>query len=288
MARRTFIDDHIAANTSALGHFNAFAAHRARLTALASSAAPAGGGGSLCVLGAGNCFDLDLRVLSQRFANITLVDVDSAAINSVVERQPAKAASQFRALAPIDLSGMMHHLERWARFEVTPDELLAHSERTATAIRSRVGSTFDVVLSACMLSQMQLDVVRGLGDGHALLRAVSWTLTVTHFHTLAALTADSGTAVFATDLTADAILPLAEGYTRQDALALVTNATDAGKVFDFANPQLLRTMLTDDPTLKAAFGDWRVADAWIWHNGPDLKFLVYGALLPRSSAADPA
>jgi hypothetical protein len=41
-------------------------------------------------------------------------------------------------------------------------------------------------------------------------------------------------------------------------------------------------LLLDNPYLQRAFPSWTMKDAWVWSNGPDTKFLVYGAVLPRS------
>src|SRR5690606_20932541 len=149
--------------------------------------------------------------------------------------------------------------------------------------RAKIGASFDVVVSACMLSQMQLDVVRGFGDQHRLFPVVSWTLSVAHFRSLAELTKPGGKALFATDLTEATIHPLAEHYAREEGLALVSAASRARRVFDFAEPHRLRSMLDDDPALLRAFPSWQLADAWVWQNGPATRFLVYGAVLPRVS-----
>lgn len=275
-------DDHIAANRSALAHFEAFEGHRDRLTSLVVSAAPAAERGSLCVLGAGNAFDLDLPKLAAHYSEICLVDLDEHAVAAAIARQPPEVRALTRQVAPVDLSGLLDCADRWARFEVTPDELAAHATHTARQARDKVGASFDVVVSACMLSQMQLDVLRGFGDQHRLFPVVSWTLSVAHFRTLAELTKPGGTAVFATDLTEASIHPLAEDYARDAGLALVAEASRRRQVFDFADPGHVRSLIDDDPALLRAFPSWQLADAWVWQNGPTTRFLVYGAVLPRA------
>lgn len=277
-----FADEHRGANASALGHYAAFAGHRARLTELVVRAAPASEPGSLCVLGAGNCFDLALDTIAKHYAQLHLVDVDEAALRRAADRQTPTVRSQITTHAPVDLSGMHHRLNRWARGELTPEELVTHTERTAVAVAERLDRTFDVVVSACMLSQMQLDVVQALGDRHPLLHAVSWTLTVAHLRTLAALTKNGGTALFATDVTGSPIFPLAEQYECEAGLSLLASLARDGRVFDFAHPGRIEALLHDDPALRAAFPSWTLADAWVWQNGPDMRFLVYGASLTRA------
>ena len=52
--------------------------------------------GRLCVLGAGNCNDLDLRRLSERFDEIHLIDLDPAALGEAVRRQGVEGCANVR------------------------------------------------------------------------------------------------------------------------------------------------------------------------------------------------
>lgn len=274
--------DHLLANGSALGHYEAFKGHRERLTALVAGAAPPGALGSLCVLGAGNAFDLDLERLAQDYREVCLVDIDEAAVTRAVSRQSPVVRSKLRLAAPVDLSGLLHAAERWARFEVTAEEVAGHATKTARQVCTSVGATFDVVASTCIASQMQLDVVRAFGDRHPLFKVASWTLIVTHLRTLGELTKSGGKALLANDVTAAPLYPVDEHYGTNEGLTLLEAATRAGKIFDFADPRRIRGMLADDPYLKAAFPSWEMADAWVWQNGPTTRFLVYGAVLQRA------
>ena len=62
-------------NRSTRDHWPHFASHRDWIERLLV-ADGLGGGGRLCVLGAGNCNDLDLPALAEAFDEIHLVDLD--------------------------------------------------------------------------------------------------------------------------------------------------------------------------------------------------------------------
>lgn len=280
MAKFDPVADQRAANASALGHYEAFSGHREKLTELALSRAPNAGGGTLCVLGAGNCFDLDVNRLAAAYGEIHLVDIDVPALRGTVDRHAPEVQAKLHVHGGVDLSGLLDRLDRWARGEITVEELTTHGDATARAVAQQLGRQFDVVLSACVLSQMQLSVVDGLGDGHRLIPVVSWTLTVTHFLTLAALTRSGGSALFATDITASPIYPSLAGAAKEDGLTLLNDAVRARKVFDFAEPGRVEEMMRDNPTLQAALG-WQLTDAWTWDNGPHVTFLVYAVVMPR-------
>src|SRR3954464_4774205 len=94
------------ANLSALAHFGSFDAHRRRLTALLLSAAPVTAG-RLCVLGAGNCFDLDLAALVSRYHEIHLVDIDASALERAFAREEPKTRDRLVLHGAVDISGLM-------------------------------------------------------------------------------------------------------------------------------------------------------------------------------------
>jgi len=269
------------ANLSALPHFESFSEHRRRSGALVSAAAPPHSPRTLCVLGAGNCFDLDLSELTRCYDAVHLVDIDGQALERSFARQDRATQARLVLHASVDLSGFLDRIDRWARLEVTPEELMNHANATARTLREQLGGPFDVVLSACMLSQMQLSVVNVLGERHRLFEAVRWTLNLTHFRALAALTRPSGSALFLTDVSAGQLHALNALAPDTDYLALVQELSSTGAVFDFADPKRLTELFHDDPVLRKAFQAFDVKDAWSWSNGPETQFLVYASELRR-------
>jgi hypothetical protein len=268
------------ANLSARPHFSSFTEHRRRLTAFTLASAPEKKG-TLCVLGAGNCFDLELDRLIERYDAVHLVDIDAQALQAAFARQARTTRDRLVLHAPLDLSGLLDRIDRWSRLQVTPDELMGHPEATARQLREALGGQFDVVLSACMLSQMQLSVLRVLTERHRLFEAVRWTLNLSHFRTLAALTKPAGRALFTTDVSSEQLATLDALAPDADYLALVEQLSNEGRVFDFADPKRVAALFRDDPQLRTAFEPFQVRDAWRWDNGPEAKFLVYACELRR-------
>src|SRR5690348_7317196 len=76
------------ANRQARDDWELFSTHRARLTEAILGLAPPAGSPSLCLLGAGNCNDVDLPALAARFAEVHLVDIDPAGLDRARQRQP--------------------------------------------------------------------------------------------------------------------------------------------------------------------------------------------------------
>src|SRR6186713_3067306 len=107
------LEEQIASNLSGLSYFDSFASHREASTRLILDCrASTGEASRLCVLGAGNAFDLDLPLLLDRFAEVHLVDIDPRALARARARVVPSERARVLSHAPLDLSGMFEHIER--------------------------------------------------------------------------------------------------------------------------------------------------------------------------------
>lgn len=267
-------------NHSGLPHFEAFRGHREQQTRIIS-ASQRQGADRLCVLGAGNAYDLELEELLTRFAEVHLVDIDAEALARARARVPEGPRVRLFVHAPVELSGMFEHLERWGRMQVTPDELIKAPAAGAKRIAAALPGPFEVVASTCLLTQLQLTLLQLLGDRHQLFAALREFLTLTHLRSLAALTKPGGDALLITDLCEASMFPAGKGRSQGELPALMRDLVAAGHVIHSSHPELLRLTLGDDPVLSRSFGPGTVSEPWLWHNGPQLRFLVYGLTLPR-------
>lgn len=276
-----------ASNESGLPHFDAFREHRQQQTqlierqldALAPEIARAA---RLCVLGAGNCYDLELPQLLTRVAEVHLVDIDRAALEGARARLPEALRPRVIAHAPIDLSGWFEHLERWARMQVTPQELMTAPAAGSKRIAEALPGPFEVVVSSCLLTQLQLSLLNAMGDRHQLFVALREFLTLTHLRTLSRLTRPGGRALLITDLCEARAFPAGRPRDTRDLKPLMDEMVQAGHVIHSAHPGLINVTLGDDPVLLRTFGPAEQAEPWLWQNGPAARFLVYALALPRS------
>ncbi|EAQ77369.1 class I SAM-dependent methyltransferase [Blastopirellula marina] len=116
-------------NLDSAGDWKRYASHRRHTTRLILDAAPAKSS-RLCLLGAGNCNDIELTALSRTFREIHLVDLDKDAVEQGLKRQFSGLQGKIIIHAPVDLDD--------------PD---------AISLLSSIG-VFDVVASICVLSQL--------------------------------------------------------------------------------------------------------------------------------------
>jgi hypothetical protein len=269
-----------ASNASGLPHFEDFRGHRERLTAELLEG-ELRGDERLCVLGAGNAYDLELERLLTRFAEVHLVDIDAEALGRARERVPQGARSRLFAHAPVDLSGLFEHLERWGNLDITPQELVVAPANGAKRIAAVLPGPFDVVASTCLLTQLQLALLQVLGDAHPLFVALREFLTLTHLRTLAALTKPGGRALLITDLCDTSSFAPGRPQDDADLQSLMDEMVAAGRVIYAAHPEPIQIALGDDPVLMRAFAPAQIGAPWLWQNGPQRRFLVYALSLRR-------
>jgi hypothetical protein len=274
------IDEQRTANESTRDLFDSYREHREHTTRLALEGAKPGAPATLCVLGAGNCLDLDLARLAERFSEVHLVDVDRAALDGAFARQEPEVRARLFLHAPVDISGLLDKLERWGRLETTEAELLSHHRQVAESLAALLGS-HDVVVSASCITQIQLSVLQALGDRHQLFDAVRHVLAVTHLHALHALTRPGARALLITDvLSSTSYPPLAGVPSDTNALQLLKDLMTAEQLFYVARPGLFHLLQREDPSLRQGSTLSPPLAAWLWQNGPE-RFLVYAMALDR-------
>jgi hypothetical protein len=277
-----------ASNASGLPYYDVFASHRLQLTRLIRGAAVRGqgsGGERVCVLGAGNAYDLELEELLTVFAEVHLVDIDADAVRGARLRVPEGPRQRVFTHAPVDLSGWFQQLERWGRMQVTPQELMAAPAVGAKGIAAVLPGPFDVVVSTCLLTQLQLSLLQLIGDRHQLFVALREFLTLTHLRTLAALTKPGGRALLVTDLCERAVFPAGRPRDDADLAPLMQELVAAGHVIHSSHPELIKITLGDDPVLARTFAPAELSAPWLWQNGPGRCFLVYALLLSQQLGA---
>jgi hypothetical protein len=282
-------------NLNSRQHAARFENHRRHLTQLlASEGGRSPGspryraaGGRLCVLGAGNCQDLDLERLATSYDALHLVDLDEQALERARDGLPAAVRARLVTHGQTDLSGLLDQFERWRAFALSPAELMRHPDRIAAGLAQRLAGPFQVVVSACVLSQMQLAVRSALSDQHPFFDAACFTLTLTHLRTLARLTQPGGRSLLVTDVATEEMAPLRLAEPGTDLHELLAQLLRSGDVFRAVHPDRIAAIAADDPSSREELSPPWVADTWLWHNGPSRVFLVCALEFRRLGTAAP-
>jgi hypothetical protein len=238
-------------NVATASGWAAFAAHRAKVTALSRArAAPS----RLCVLGAGNVNDVDLRALLATHETIDLVDLDAAAMARGLARQGLEGDARVHARAA-DLTGSLDTMADWSPATRLGDGEVAALPRRAVEVAA-------------------------IGAGHPRFAEMVAAVRLGHLRQMAELAAPGGVAVLIADVVSSLTCPELRVTAERDLPALVTRLGREGNLFHGAHPARLAAALASDPVLRASFLPAEWERPWIWDLGPRL-YLAHAVTLRR-------
>jgi len=186
-------------NRESRNGWDLYAHHRDRVTSLLLDAAAYQPAGRLCVLGAGNCNDLDLQRLLVRFRQIELVDLDGDSLAVGCGQQGLGQDARIVLHPDVDLTGIYPGLSAFR----TPAPSASEIDALAAAARSAgfpmIPSAGDVVASVGLLSQLVDSILTTVPDPQ---RALPLIQSVRHRHLvlLAQQTRPGGTGVLVTEV----------------------------------------------------------------------------------------
>ena len=253
-------------NASACDRWTAFAGHRTQIAARLLSSAPTG---KLCVLGAGNCNDLDLPALGRAFAELHLVDIDAAALARGVARQGAAAAGAVRLHGGVDITGCWESWADWAcRRPPTEAEFAAALARALSAPPPELGGPFDVAASTCLASQLIEGVVLALGERHPRLMELILAVRTAHVRLLSRLLSPGGVGWLFVDFVSSQTLPELLAAAEPDWRELAPRLASQGNFFHGLNPFALLQLFQCDPLLGENTAGAEIAGFWRWNQTP--------------------
>ncbi len=255
-------------NVAAAADAALYDGHRARLTELLS--ARGGGSRRLCLLGAGNCHDVDLEALAGAFSEIHLVDIDQNALDAAVARQVPDVRAHLRTHA-LDVSGIFAH-EATLR---TADESYFDPEHgglfelIAPAVEALLGALpgpFDVCASTCLWSQLSAGATSLFPAAH--LPRVREAMLTIHLQTLVGLTPE-GEALFVSDVSSSTVFPGLEAtYGMLGSDTLLHELFAKSFIYVSADPRLFAAALARSPGIERLDAP---TSPWLWHT----KLRVY-------------
>lgn len=248
-------------NAASRGEWDAFAGHRRHVSALLGAA----GSGRLCVLGAGNCNDLDLPALLHAYREVTLVDLDPAALARGAERQGVADHPSLRRLGGVDVTGMLDAVAGWSpRSPVGPADLAALAEWPAGRVAQALPGPFDVVASTCLLSPLIGNAFHAVGEAHPEFLAVVQAIRAGHLRLLTRLAAPGGTAVLITDVASTDTFPTLANLPDAALADLPARLARERRLFHGVDPAVLLTAFRRDPALSARVAGLEPVSPWRW------------------------
>jgi hypothetical protein len=167
----------------------------------------------------------------------------------------------------VDLSGCLEQLDAWGD-DLPGDEALAtFAPRAAWVLADRVGRRFDVVLSACLLSQLCHPFQNALALPARDWRRLFATVTRLHLATVVRLTRPGGTGVIACDVLchAGAAVEAIRGQLAPDLVpGALVRAVAAAELPPDPDPAAVAALLSASPDeVDRVF----VTEPWAWDLG---------------------
>lgn len=246
-----------------------FALHREKVTQLLLDGMSAAAG-KLCVLGAGNCNDLALGQLAERFSHIDLVDIDEEAITAGVARQ-AIAACHVTAHGGVDVTNVANLISAWMPETPAPDEQVDACIATAErAVLPFDAGGYAVAASICLLSQLIEFITLTLGTGHPRFLELVTCVRREHVRQLIDLARPGGAVVLITDVVSSSTVPELATAASTELPTLVGRAIAQRNFFSGVNPFVIKRLLETDDSFAAMLTDIRLSDPWVWDLGPRL------------------
>ena len=264
-------------NSSTAQHQDLYAGHRHHVMSIIQEV---GRGGRICVLGAGNCNDLDLARLQQWFTEVHLVDWDAASLHEGVAKQ--QVASESVVLhAGIEVTGVAGYMERWKRAAPSNDEINQVVALLSAPYDIGLGVAFDVVLSGSLLTQLIEMPVALLGPGHPRMVDVVMQIRAAHFRLMMSLMAPGGTGVLVTELMSSDTCEELRHSSDEKLPALYARLVREKRYFTGTNPDALTPALLADPFIAPQITQSQLIDPWRWQIGPNRFFLAYGFVFKK-------
>jgi hypothetical protein len=260
------VEQQIELNRTSAGGWQSFTEHRKKVTDLLIGKRNSL---RLCILGAGNCNDLDLKTLLETHEEIHLVDVDSSALARGVAQQALENHPAIQLHGGIDVTGALDDMTGWSPgtpIDATDIEtFLAKPIRGAGAV---LPHPFDVVRSTCVLSQLMDAVVEAVGTKHAQFVRLVQTVRAAHLHLLMHLVAPGGAAALITDIVSSDTCPGLASVGEEALPVLLIRLMQERNFFHGVNPALVTSVLRTDPVLNRQVSEMKCANPWLWNLGP--------------------
>ncbi len=269
------IESQYANNRETKDGWRPYQAHRHRVTEhLRDGKTPEGA--RLCVLGAGNCNDLDLGALRAGYHEVHLVDLDAAALADGVARQGLTADAGVYCHGGVDVTGVLDRLAGWSAGRVIEaEDLAACAEEPLRRVAPALPGPFTVAASTCLLSQLISAVVQAVGASHPCFLPLLQAVRAGHLRLLSRLAAHGGYGVLITDVVSSQTVPTLATVPENALESTLVELIRQGNFFHGLNPFALTAAFRTDPVVSAQATDVQALRPWRWDLGPRL-YAVWG------------
>lgn len=256
------LSEHQHRNLKSRDFWDAYAPHREIITQQILSALP-NNSGTVCLLGAGNCNDVDLPQIAATYQRIHLVDLDGEALTHAIESAPEATKPKLTIHPSIDTTGIAVELAKWIDSQPSAEAYRAAIQAASTAKLNLSPERFDVVVSCCLLSQLIDSLVLTGVPQDALFLELLLAIRDRHIDQVWESTKPGGTSIVVSDFISTVALPQLEQWTAAQLAQAFPQLIERRNFFTGLNPVVLRNKLAEkEPSIEPT-----VEGPWIWSVG---------------------
>lgn len=257
-------------NLSSRPNWEAGKQHRETVTSYLKRL-PGAQGGRLCVLGAGNCNDLDLNQLLQVFSEIHLVDLDQSALEYALAAQGLSDEAAVTCHVG-DLTGVGQQLADLSQGGASADALLDKIlEQLSETTPLELPGPFDVVCSTCILSQLILQVVHAIGETDPRFENLMKAVRAQHYRTVLDLIVPGGAGFIVTDFVSSESAADLKRVPDFQFTQYLSQLLSSRNFFHGVHPGILLAQLQGKAPLAGLVQNVEMLPPWRW----DLGFRQY-------------
>jgi hypothetical protein len=267
-------------NRSSAGRWELFSAHRERLTDLIIRHLP-GPHSRVCVLGAGNCNDLDLTRLGAACAEIHLVDIDGDALGRGLQRQPG-TVEPAHVHAGVDITGVWPELVALCQRGPAGADLDPLLARARQAANLPLPGPYDLVVSPAVLTQIIATTAEVAGAAHPALDPLVMAMRAGHVRTMLSLIRPGGRALLVTEIVSNAELPELRDAAEPALPALALRAVMLQNTYQATSPAGIVSWLVQTRPFGAHLVPPGIEGPWRWQLSGTIAYLVVGIVLTRA------
>jgi hypothetical protein len=251
-------------NAESRGQWDTFADHRRKVSELIGAGTDPRRS-RLCVLGAGNCNDLDLPALLEAHREVYPVDLDPEALARGVVRQGVAGHPSLHRFGGLDVTGMIDAMATWSPWTpIPPEDLAALVECPIRRIGPALPVPFDLVASTCLLRPLIGNAFHAVGDRHPQFMALVRAIRAGHLRLLTHLVAPGGTAALITDVASSDTFPALGSLPESSLPDILPRLVRDRNFFHGVSPAALPSLFRRDPVLSARVADLRTIPPWRW------------------------
>jgi hypothetical protein len=261
-------EEQIRRNRDSRTGWELYTEHRRNVTGLLGQHIPAAKRpqARLCVLGAGNCNDLDLHRLRNRFHEIHLVDLDGEALLAGCEAQGVDNDPNIVRHSEVDVTGVMPLISKWRPESPPPDDQVQAALLRALQpqLLGFAAQSFDVVASTSLLTQLIEAIGLTLGTRHPQYLNLITNVRLRHLRLLLELTKPGGMSWLFSELVSSLTCPELLAVTEEELMPLMVKCVNQRNFFTGCNPSVIAQIYQRDAELMTAVQTMSTTRPWLW------------------------